>query len=87
MNAKPKKTKIKKFSIALPEREGKLLKMYADDYGISRPEALRRMVRDALREYRSKKGEIVPDNQLGLFDSIQIDIFADSLSQSDSDET
>lgn len=77
MATKTKKTYSKTFSITLPEREGKLLKMYALDYGITRPEAIRRMVRVALREYKEAKGNIEPDNQLGLFDAVvQMDIFS-----------
>lgn len=75
MGIKTKKTYKKTFSITLPEREGRLLKMYAQDYNITRPEALRRMVRDALRQYKEQKGNIEPDNQLGLFDCVQMDIF------------
>lgn len=75
MNNKVKTPKTKKFSITLPEREGKLLKMYAQDYGITRPMALRRMVREGLKAYQQAKGTIQPDNQLGLFDPLQMDIF------------
>lgn len=72
---KANKPKTYKFSITLPEREGKLLKMYAEDYGTTRPAAIRRMVCKCLKEYRQAKGTIEPDNQLGLFDAMQIDIF------------
>ena len=70
--------KVKKFSIALPEREGELLNAYARDNGISRPEAIRRMVRQSLRQYKADMAATAlgqPANQLNLFDSIQIDIF------------
>ena len=67
MNKKP--TKKKKISFALPEREGEMLARYAKEKGISRPAAVRRMVRTALQQHSE------PQNQLGLFDVVQIDIF------------
>lgn len=77
-----KKSNVKKFSVSLPEQEGRLLKLYADDFGISRPMAIRRMVRECLRQYSKAKGELAPANQLDLFDSVQIDIF-DDIAKSD----
>lgn len=85
MKVKTKKPKVKKFSITLPEREGKLLKMYADDYGITRPAAIRKMVREGLKQYRAAKGNIEPDNQLTLFDSLQMDIFSGNNTIDDSE--
>lgn len=68
-------TKAKKISITLPEREGEMLKSYAADLGISRQAAVKRMVRDALKQYKSSVATPEPRNQLGLFDTLQIDIF------------
>lgn len=65
----------KKFSFVLPEREDELLTLYAKEHSISRPESARRILRDFLRQYRSTIAKSEPDNQLGLFDSLQIDIF------------
>lgn len=73
MNKKP--TKKKKISFALPEREGEMLARYAKEKGISRPAAVRRMVRTALQQYSSTIQHSEPQNQLGLFDVVQIDIF------------
>lgn len=87
MATKPKKTYKRTFSITLPEREGRLLKMYADDHGVTRPEALRRMVREALRQYKEQKGNIQPDNQLGLFDCVQMDIFGNFSQPKSNDES
>jgi len=73
MNKKP--TKRKKISFTLPEREGEILSLYAKENGISRPAAVRRMVRAALQQYSSALRHAEPRNQLGLFDVVQIDIF------------
>ncbi|MCQ2295205.1 MAG: hypothetical protein MJZ67_06080 [Bacteroidales bacterium] len=75
MRQKTKLTKTKVFKLTLSEKECELLKLYAQDYNTTRPEALRRMVREALKEYKSRKGPIQPANQLGLFDALQMDIF------------
>ena len=72
---KKKPAKKKKISFTLPEREGEVLSRYAKERGISRPDAVRRMVRTALREYSSTLAHAEPRNQLGLFDVVQIDIF------------
>ena len=73
MNRKP--TKKKKITFTLPEREGEVLSLYAKENGISRPAAVRRMVRAALHQYYSALSHAEPRNQLGLFDVVQIDIF------------
>lgn len=77
MDSKKQVKKIKKVSISLPEREAELLALYAQEAGISRPKAAHRIVREFLRQYKEHRGEsaLQPKNQLGLFDSIQIDIF------------
>lgn len=69
---KPKKVKI---SVTLSEREGELLKLYAAEQGTSRPAALRRILRERLKDYVQQLAKEGPKNQLGLFDSVQIDIF------------
>lgn len=73
MNRKP--AKKRKISFTLPEREGEMLTLYAKEKGISRPDAVRRMVRTALQQYASNLQHSEPRNQLGLFDVVQIDIF------------
>lgn len=83
---KKKTTKVKRFSITLPEREGELLKQYAKEHGITRPMALRRLVRQSLRQYKIERAntlQSVPKNQLNLFDSIQVDIFDNTSKASD----
>ena len=64
-----------KISFTLPEREGEMLSLYAKENGISRPVAVRRMVRSALHQYASTLRRTEPSNQLDLFDVVQIDIF------------
>lgn len=65
----------KKFSFVLPQREDELLTLYAKQHSLARPEAVRRILRDFLRQYRAELPKAEPENQLGLFDSLQIDIF------------
>ncbi len=72
---KAKVKKAKKISITLPQREGEVLKLYAKEFHVSCPEAVRRMVREALKQYKSVSSKSEPLNQLGLFDTVQVDIF------------
>lgn len=67
--------KTKKFSFVLPAREDELLTLYAKEHSLTRPEAVRRILREFLRQYRNALAKAEPENQLGLFDSLQIDIF------------
>lgn len=76
MIKRPKMRRIKKITITLSEKEGEWLSLYAQDLGISRPDVVRRLVREGLKQYKSiRGGNFEPDNQLNLFDSIQVDIF------------
>ncbi|GEM_PF-872079 len=72
---KTKPKKAKKISITLSEREGELLKSYARQFGITRPAAVKRIVHAALSQYKSTVSKTEPKNQLGLFDTLQVDIF------------
>ena len=45
-----KKTHTKKYTLTLSEREAVRLGLYADRSGISRPQALQRLMKQALRE-------------------------------------
>lgn len=72
----PSKPKAKRYTVALNECEMRRLTVYAAACGVDRPTALARLVRQSLREVAA--GVKVPDtdeNQLRLFDSVQIDIF------------
>lgn len=75
--------KSKQISITLPEREGELLKRFAQQNGTTRPAAARRMVMDALRQYKITAAKAVSKNQLELFDSLQVDIFNNASKLSD----
>ena len=78
MKGSRSKPKPKKVSITLPEWEGEMLKAYARAHRTTCPAAVHKMVRQALREYKSELSALPkaePKNQLNLFDSIQVDIF------------
>lgn len=72
-----RKPKKKKVVITLPEREGEMLKAYARLNGTTCPAAVHRMVRQALRQFKAESAQSKPEpqNQLNLFDTIQVDIF------------
>ena len=75
---KSRKSKPKKVSITLPEWEGELLKAYAKVHQTTGPAAAHKMVRQALRQFKSDMNAMAkaePENQLNIFDSIQVDIF------------
>ena len=72
---KVKKPKLKKYVLTLSEREALRLGRYADAVGMSRPQALQRLVKQALREAADVPAGKEDSNQLGLFDTLQIDIF------------
>lgn len=48
--SKPKKIKPKKYTLTLSEREALRLGRYAEALGVSRPLALQRLMKQALRE-------------------------------------
>jgi len=72
---KEKKPKLKKYTLTLSEREALRLGRYADATGVSRPLALQRLMKQALREAAELPAGKEDTNQLGLFDTLQIDIF------------
>ena len=85
-NTKKKKVGARKamqISITLPEREGDMLKRFAQQNGTTRPAAVRRMVIDALKQYKVAASKAEPRNQLGLFDTLQVDIFNNTSKLSD----
>ena len=78
MKQKPvKKPRVKRYTVALSEREVRRLTLYAEAEGTDRPTALHRLVALSLRSAVEEipQGGRVAVNQLGLFDSVQIDIF------------
>ena len=72
---KKKTPKPKKYTLTLSERESARLGVYADTLGISRPQALQRLTKQALRQVADVPADSRDANQLGLFDTLQIDIF------------
>ncbi len=73
--SKTKKPKVKKYTLVLSEQEVLRLTAYAESSGIDRPTALHRIVSQTLREYAAAPVCKVDKKQLGLFDTLQIDIF------------
>lgn len=68
--------KRKKYVVSLDECEMRRLSAYAAECGVERPAALMRLIRQSLRQV-SASSSMVSDNenQLRLFDTVQIDIF------------
>lgn len=71
---KVKKPKPKRYTLSLSDAEVRKLTAYAAECGIERPVALHRIVSLALKDYSSPR-QATDKRQLGLFDSVQIDIF------------
>ena len=72
---KPKRPKTRKYTLTLSEPEVRRLTAYAEAGGVERPVALHRIVSQALRDYSAAPASRLDKRQLGLFDSVQIDIF------------
>lgn len=72
---KSKKPKPKKYTLTLSEPEVRRLSAYAEESGVERPVALHRIVSQVLRQYSMSPAAKHDKRQLGLFDSVQIDIF------------
>ncbi len=79
MAYKSKQKKSKKFSISLSLKEGEILNLYAKNHGLSRPAAIRKILKENLQPYAEQMAKMGPENQLGLFDTLQIDIFDNQL--------
>ncbi|MBP5515961.1 MAG: hypothetical protein J6X86_03330 [Bacteroidales bacterium] len=75
MKSKKRKSKGKKLSMTLSERDFVKLTEYARIHNITRPLAAKRLIREQLASLHVEKQRLVSKNQLGLFDSLQIDIF------------
>ena len=55
-----------------------MLKAYAKKHRTTCPAAVHRMVKEALKQFKSEQNSLAkaePKNQLNIFDSIQVDIF------------
>ena len=74
MPKKNAKRRGKKLTLTLSERDAAALVRYATQHKLTRAVAARRMIHEALASWH-ETADAEPHNQLGLFDSIQIDIF------------
>ena len=74
---KSKKPKQKKYTLTLSEPEVRRLTAYAEDCGVERPVAPHRIVSQMLRQYSLTPESKHDKRQLGLFDSVQIDLFGE----------
>lgn len=72
---KTRKPKTRKYTLTLSEAEVRRLTAYAESGGMERPVALHRIVSQVLRQYAQTPAQQNDKRQLGLFDSVQIDIF------------
>lgn len=70
-----KKMNTKKVEVTLWEHDLQSLQSYCDATGLTRAVAIRHLVREGLKEVATGKAPQEARNQLGLFDSVQIDIF------------
>ncbi|MBQ0016609.1 MAG: hypothetical protein KBT04_06460 [Bacteroidales bacterium] len=77
------RSKSKRYSITLSEREGEWLKRYAEVHHCSRPDAVRRIVKSCLKDFNKNYQPGQPDNQLSIFDvSYQLNLF-DGIEETD----
>ena len=70
-----KKSRTKKVEVTLWEHDLQALQAYCDATGLQRAVAIRHLVRQGLKEFAASEAPKEARNQLGLFDSVQIDIF------------
>lgn len=76
MQKKMKARKGKKISITLSDRDTAILQRYATDNRLTKAVAIRRIVRQFLADYDSINATAYDDDlQIGLFDTMQTDIF------------
>lgn len=75
MKKKAQKKRVRRYTVSLSESEVRRLTRYADSEGIDRPTALHRLLSHGLHQVDDTAPQAVSPGQLGLFDSIQIDIF------------
>ena len=71
------KKHVRRYTVTLSECEVRRLTRYADASGIDRPTALHRLLSQSLRDATVglSAANRADEKQLGLFDSVQIDIF------------
>lgn len=75
MKKKTNVKKVKKLTISLSLRDFNKLALWAKKQNIARPMAAKRLLKAQLAALTIEKQQKLSENQLGLFDSMQIDIF------------
>lgn len=74
MNAK-KTPKTLKLKLTLSEKDNILLLHYAKEHGVSRTVAAKQIIHQALIANIKNVADSTPENQLRLFDNVQINLF------------
>lgn len=69
---KAKKLKLK---LTISERDNRLLLLYAKEHGVSRAVAAKQIIHQTLVANIKNAGDNTPENQLRLFDNVQINLF------------
>ncbi len=75
MKPKYATSKQRKIVLTLSDRDNAFLLEYAREREISRSVAAKQIIHQALMEYAKTLDNFIPENQLRLFDSVQVDIF------------
>lgn len=75
MQKKAPKPKNKKIALTISERDYSILRNLASKQNCAPGIVARRILKEKLREQGRNSLSQGPENQLGLFDSLQIDIF------------
>ena len=75
MKKKKSTKKVKKVIVTLSARDYDKLTLLAQKQNVSRPLVAKRLLRAQLSTLALEKQQKQSENQLGLFDSMQIDIF------------
>ncbi len=75
--------KSKKITLTLSDRDYRKLTLLAASQNITRPLAAKRLLHEQIASLSFDKAPAVCQNQLGLFDSLQINIFNETSVASD----
>ncbi len=75
MQKRKTRTKNKKIVFSISQRDYTKLTSYAREKGLSRPAAVKAIVRERMKDYTAKPVEKPAPNQLNIFDMMQLTIF------------
>lgn len=78
MQKKKSKKKVHKITFQPSETAYRQIRQYAVSHNITNGIAVKRLLRISLQQLDKQAKEDVAKNQLGLFDSVQLDIFGDT---------